>query len=256
MPSSLLSCVRRNISGLWVLSIFEVFKLTNIGSRKYLCLVHSAVSEMLLSGIALKKGAVSLASRDPTKLLVHESRLVNASKPLNKHQEDSSRLVSSLFTTFGEREQGTVTWTKKHLKQSKVCPSKSANKVRRSRKALRPRPLASTLFSTFANKIATLVRGAVAWSRPQGGGTWRRQRLAQTETGAQRLAQTGTETGAQRLAQTETPKYQVTCYRSSHLPRAYIKLRSPRWSGVEEETKKAWLRRRQGGSKTALHCQG
>jgi len=51
---------------------------------------------------------------------------------------------------------------------------------------------------------AALVRGAVTWSRPQGGGTWRRQRLAQTETGAQRLAQTGTETGAQRLAQTET----------------------------------------------------
>ena len=64
--------------------------------------------ELLLSGTALKKGAVCLASRDPTKLLVQESRLVNASKPLNKHQEDSSRLVSSLFTTFGEREQGTV----------------------------------------------------------------------------------------------------------------------------------------------------
>ena len=184
--------------------IFGVFKHSNYRAGKYLYLVHFAVSEMLLSGTALKKGAVCLASRDPTKLLVQESRLVNASKPLNKHQEDSSRLVSSLFTTFGEREQGTVTWTTKHLKQSKVCPSKSANKVRRSRKALRPRPLASTLFSTFANKIATLVRGTGAWSRPQGGGTWRRQRLAQTETGAQRLAQTGTETGAQRLAQTET----------------------------------------------------
>ena len=46
--------------------------------------------------------------RPQPKLLVQESRLVNASKPLNKHQEDSSRLVSSLFTTFGEREQGTV----------------------------------------------------------------------------------------------------------------------------------------------------
>ena len=66
---------------LWVLCIFGVFKLTNDWSRKYLYGVHFAVSEMLLSGIAVKRGAVSLASRDPTKLLVHESRLVNASKP-------------------------------------------------------------------------------------------------------------------------------------------------------------------------------
>ena len=71
---------------------------------------------------------------------------------------------------------------------------------------------------------AALVRGAVAWSRPQ--------------------------------EEDRDSIYQVTCYRSSHLPRAYIKLRSPRWSYVEENAKKAWLGRRQGGSKTALHCQG
>ena len=39
----------------------------------------------------------------------------------------------------------------------------------------------------------------------------------------------------------ETHKNQVTCYRSSHLLRAYMKLRSPRWSCVEENTMKALL---------------
>ena len=203
VPSSLLLCVRRNISGLWVLCIFGVFKLSNNRSRKFLYPVHFAVSEMLLSGIAIKKGAVCLASRDPTKLLVQESRLVNASKPLNKHQEDSSRLVSSLFTTFGEREQGTVTWTTKHLKQSSL----PTQKCKQSAPLKKGFAAAATCFNPLLH-LRQQDRHAGERSCCLESPSRRRclERLAQTETGAQRLAQTGTETGAQRLAQTETPK--------------------------------------------------
>ena len=103
---------------------------------------------------------------------------------------------------------------------------------------------------------AALVRGAVTWSRPQGGGTWRRQRLAQTETGAQRLAQTGTETGAQRLAQTETGAISGDLLSFLNLAKSVYKaaIAQVEWCGGEPM--KAWLGRRQGGSKTALHCQG
>ena len=80
--------------------IFGVFKHSNYRARKCLYLVHFAVSEMLLSGTAIKKGAVCLASRDPNQASCSSARLVNASKPSNKHHEDSFRLVSSLFRNF------------------------------------------------------------------------------------------------------------------------------------------------------------
>ena len=55
-----------------------------------------------------------------------------------------------------------------------------------------------------------------------------------TETGADWHRDWGTETGADRDWRRQRLQYQVTCYRSYNSPRAYIKLRSPRWSGVEE----------------------
>ena len=84
----------------WVQCIFGVSKQPTNWSQKITLFCAFAVSELLPSGTALKKGAVCLAFRDP-------NQAVNASKIPNKHQ-DSFWLVQVYSATLGERKSGIV----------------------------------------------------------------------------------------------------------------------------------------------------
>ena len=82
--------------------------------------MRSQYVTMLLPGIALKKGAACLASRDPNQASCPRSQSVNASKIVNKRQEDVLGLVYQLLGNANPWES--FTWTMKHLKQTLFAP--------------------------------------------------------------------------------------------------------------------------------------
>ena len=90
-------------SNIWTLGWYLVyFILNNQIDRhiKYCSLVFSAVSELLLLGIALKKDAVCLASKDLHSFATKNPSVIIPKPARNKHQEDSKSSVYS--TTFGD----------------------------------------------------------------------------------------------------------------------------------------------------------
>ena len=150
--------VHSTISGVWGLVLFyiEVFQQSNSMLGKFLHIVHFAVLE---SSLASRK-TLFVWPLTTHKLLVQVSRFVNASKiPTIKVKRKAlfARTPFYCCNFWGTQTRDKSTWTTKHLKHSKVCPTKSANKVCHSRKALRPWPLASTLSSSLPTSRSSAV---------------------------------------------------------------------------------------------------
>ena len=72
---------------------------------------------MLLPGTAIKKGVVCLASRDPNQASCPRSQSVNASKTVNKRQEDKWSCLSQLLGNANLWD--CFTWTMKQKEHSK-----------------------------------------------------------------------------------------------------------------------------------------
>ena len=158
--------------------------------------MRSQYVSMLLPGIALKKGAACLASRDPNQASCPRSQSVNASKIVNKRQEDVLGLVYQLLGNANPWES--FTWTMKHLKQAVFALTSSAIKVVRSRKALRPRSLLQPLPHLRHHQDCQLY----SWRLLVGRSPW--------------LPLETTLDTSDTTQETTRRQLQVKCYRSTH----------------------------------------